>query len=94
MTNKKSKEKKAINSQQVAVNRESMRKVKIYAASNYTTISAVITKAIDKLCDDEQIIMNDESKVAKAKTDEAYLPAGGIAGDTILNDIKKGAADE
>ena len=42
--------------QQVAVPKDSMRLVKIYAASNYMSITATIEQAIKQMCGDIKVV--------------------------------------
>jgi hypothetical protein len=49
-------ETKKILTQQVAVPKDAMRLVKIYAASNYMSITATIERAIEQMCGDIKVV--------------------------------------
>ena len=50
------KEENKILTQQVAVPKDAMRLVKIYAASNYMSITSTIELAIEKMCGDIKVV--------------------------------------
>ena len=64
----KDKTQKQIDTQQVAVPRQSMRKIKIYAASNYMSITKTIELAIEGLCGDI-VVSAGNAQQAKTKVE-------------------------